>query len=241
MNANKISASYNPQLVYNRTMKLKSFGCSFFYGSDLSDQIDHDFPPYAHGDSTWPALISKHYGFDYECYAEPGVGNFKILCDIIAQSSLDDPSIFLINWTWIDRFDFVNDLEQWTTIRPSDESDKAEIYYRNFHSQIKDMITSVYNINTAIDFLNERKIPFVMSYMDYNILDLVNTDWHDPRYLSTMQNKIKKYLVNFQGKNFLDWSREQGFAISDRYHPLEDAHRAAANYMMPIVESLLQK
>ena len=220
-------------------MKLKSFGCSFFYGSDLHDQIDHDAPPYAHSNLTWPALISATHGFQYECYSEPGIGNFKILCNIISQASLDDPAIFLINWTWIDRFDFVNDQEQWTTIRPSSDSEASGIYYRNFHSQIKDMTTSIYAINTAIDFLNERKIPFLMSYMDYNILETIDPNWHDPKYVSVIQDKIKKFLIDFQGKNFLDWSRDHGFPISEAWHPLDSAHSAAAEYMTPFVEKIL--
>ena len=220
-------------------MKLKSFGCSFFYGSDLTDQINHDWPPYAHSNLTWPALISKKYQIEYECYAEPGIGNFKILCDVISQASLDDPSIFLINWTWIDRFDFVNNFEQWTTIRPSADTALSDLYYRNFHSQIKDMINSVYYINTAIDFLIERNVPFLMSYMDYTVLEAVDPNWHDPKYLSVIQQKIKKHLINFQGKNFLDWSRDHGFPVSDAWHPLECAHSAAADYMSPFVEKLL--
>jgi hypothetical protein len=222
-------------------MKLKSFGCSFIYGSDLSDQIDHDLPPYACSNLTWPALVSKSYGFNYECYAEPGVGNFKILSSVISQASLDDPAVFVINWTWIDRFDFVDDREQWTTVRPSNDSALSDMYYRNFHSQIKDMMTSVYAINTAIDFLQEKKIPFVMSYMDYSMMENINPNWHDPRYVSVMQNKIRKFLIDFQGKNFLDWSRDKGFDISENWHPLDRAHSAAADYIRPIIDAILRK
>ena len=221
-------------------MKLKSFGCSFIYGSDLEDQIDSDLPSAAYSKMTWPALIAKKLNLEYECHALPGQGNFKILCDIVAQASLDDPSVFVINWTWIDRFDFVNDLEQWSTLRPSEQSDLSKVYYRDLHSQIRDMLTSVYAINTAVDFLNERGIPFAMSYMDYNILENIDPNWHDPRYLAVMQNKIKKYLVDFQGKNFLDWSRDQGFEISKKWHPLEDAHKSAADFMLPLIEKLLK-
>jgi len=211
-------------------MKLKSFGCSFVYGSDLPDVLDIFME---HSNLTWPALIAKECGLSYECYATPGSGNFKILCDIVSQASLDDPALFLINWTWIDRFDFVNDLEQWETMRPATETEKARTYYRYFHSQIKDMIESVHRVHTAVDFLNERKIPFVMTYMDHNLLTPIDPNWQDPKYISVMQNKIKKYLTDFQGKNFLDWSRDRGFGISNNWHPEEAAHRAAAEYMLP--------
>jgi hypothetical protein len=222
-------------------MKLKSFGCSFIYGSDLSDQVDNELPPFAYSNLTWPALVAKNRTLDYECYACPGSGNLKILCDIISQASLDESAIFLINWTWIDRFDFVNDAEQWTTLRPSVDDDLAKTYFKHLHSQIKDMITSVYAVNTALDFLNERQIPFVMTYMDLLMLENIDPDWHDPKYVSVMQNKIKNFLNDFDGKNFLDWSRDNGFAISENWHPLEQAHRAAADLMLPKIDAILRR
>jgi len=222
-------------------MKLKSFGCSFIYGSDLSDQVNHDRPPFAHSYLTWPALIAKDLGLVYECYACPGSGNLKILCDVISQASLIEPSIFVIKWTWIDRFDFVNDSEQWTTLRPSVDEYVTTLYYKHLHSQIKDMITSVYAVNTAIDFLREKQIPFIMTFMDSLMLEPINPNWHDPKYISVMQNKIKSFLIDFEGKNFLEWSRSQGFEISENWHPLDLAHRAAANYMLPKIDAILRR
>jgi hypothetical protein len=222
-------------------MKLKSFGCSFFYGTDLSDQVNHDMPPFAHSDLTWPALIAMDQKLQYECHAYPGSGNLRILCNIISQASLDDLSIFLINWTWIDRFDFVNNSEQWNTLRPSEDDYVSKTYFKHLHSQIKDMITSIYAVNTAIDFLQQRKIPFVMTYMDHLLLEHIDPDWHDPKYISIMQNKITNFLVDFDGKNFLDWSKDQEFAISETWHPLDRAHRAAADFMMPRIDAILHR
>ena len=222
-------------------MKIKSFGCSFIYGSDLSDQVNHDCPPFAYSNLTWPALIAQNLGLDYECTACPGAGNLKILCDVISQASLDDPSVFLINWTWIDRFDFVTDQEQWSTLLPSDDNEVSNTYYKHLHSQIRDMITSVYAVNTAIDFMRERQIHFVMTYMDHTMLEHIDPNWHDPKYVSAIQSKIKNSLIDFDGNNFLDWSRDRGFAISENWHPLEDAHQAAADLMMPRIDAILRR
>jgi hypothetical protein len=222
-------------------MKLKSFGCSFIYGSDLSDQFKTLDPVNDHSRLTWPALIAADLGIAYECHAWPGVGNFKILCNVISEASLSDPSVFVINWTWMDRFDFVDDQEQWQTVLPGQKSQKSDLYYRHFHSHIKDMLTSVMNINTAIAFLEERRIPFVMTYMDYDILQAVDPDWHDPRYLSVLQKKIRPFLIDFESKNFLDWSRDKGFDISDSWHPLEEAHDAAAELMLPAIDAILHR
>jgi hypothetical protein len=221
-------------------MKIKSFGCSFIYGSDLSDQFDHDIPPFARSDFTWPALLAKKYNLDHECFAEPGQGNFKILCDLIAQASLSDPALVIVNWTWIDRFDYTDSHEQWKTLRPSEDTSIEKFYYRHLHSQLNDVLKSVYYINTAIDFLLARQYPFIMTYMDYNLLIPFDPNWHDPRYLEIIQKKISKYLHTFEEKNFLDWSRDQGFAVSDRWHPLEQAHQSAAEYISPKIESILR-
>ena len=218
-------------------MKIKSFGCSFIYGSDLGDFPD--CPGQEFSLSTWPALIASRLDLEYECYALPGQGNFKILSDIIAQASLDDPSVMIINWTWIDRFDYVNNQEQWDTLRPSNTREEEKFYYRNLHSQYHDMLSSAYHVNSAIDFLTESCYPFVMTYMDYNLLSTVDPNWHDPRCLEVIQQKISKHLTNFNGDNLIDWSKKQGFPISSTLHPLNDAHSAAADFMQHRVESIL--
>lgn len=50
-------------------MKLKSFGCSFIFGLELSD-IGAKSKKYSQ--LTWPAIIAQRQGLEYECYARPG-------------------------------------------------------------------------------------------------------------------------------------------------------------------------
>lgn len=225
-------------------MKLKSFGCSFVYGSDLFDSEQFAFLLNKYSSEqasslTWPALIAEQLNLEYECYATPGQGNFKIYCDILSNSYQNDQSIYLINWTWIDRFDYVDHIEQWRTIRPAEDSELEKFYYRNFHSQLCDTISSASYIVSAAEHLTSLNCPYIMTYMDYNLLTIIDPTWHDPRYLEVLQQKLQKILVNFDDKNFLDWSRDNNFAISDSWHPLEDAHAAAAEYWLPEVKKLL--
>ena len=58
-------------------MNLKSFGCSFIYGSDLLDTVR---PPRASRPSraTWPSLYATSLGYNYQNYAQPGSGNLQI-------------------------------------------------------------------------------------------------------------------------------------------------------------------
>jgi hypothetical protein len=208
---------------------LKSFGCSFIYGSDMPNEYE----------TAWPQLISDQLNLSHHCYAYPGIGNFKIYCDILANSYKNDNSIYLINWTWIDRFDYINQYEQWDTLRPAESGDLEKFYYQNFHSQMCDMISSASYIVSAAEHLSSLNCPYIMTYMDYNLLAQVDPTWQDPRYLEVLQNKLEKILVNFDGANFLDWSRSQNYQISSTWHPLEQAHVAAAKYWLPSVEKLL--
>ncbi len=203
-------------------MKIVSCGDSFFYGSDLQDLT-----------KTWPALIADRLGRDHICYASPGVGNSQILQQIIrAYHDHGNTAIYLVNWTWIDRFDYVsvND-EKWHTVRPSlDNPQLDEFYYRNFHSELADKFHSLVYISQAQHLLQHTR--YVMTYMDYLLLD---QRWHRPNYVTYLQDQVRNNLKDFDGKNFLDWSRNRGYEISERWHPLEQAHIQAANYWVDYI------
>jgi hypothetical protein len=79
-------------------------------------------------------------------------------------------------------------------------------------------------IKTAVDVLKQKNIPFVMTYIDELLFE---TEWHCDSTIVYLQNYIRPYMTKFQDKTFLDFSRQNGFAISRTYHPLESAHQAA--------------
>ena len=55
-------------------MDIKSFGCSFIFGSELSDDGKHEL--YAIGSRlTWPAILANHLGYNYNTYSRPGMTN----------------------------------------------------------------------------------------------------------------------------------------------------------------------
>ncbi len=208
-------------------MKLTSHGCSFTYGSDLSSSS-----------MAWPALVAQHLGYDYACTAWPGIGNLRIMESVLLHA--DQSDMCVINWTWIDRFDCVDiQDESWYTIRPALDHVHAEHYYRNYHSQYRDMLTNLSYISTAISFLEDNKIPFLMTNIDNLLYETVQPRWHPPAAVTYLQQKIGPYLRDFEGKNFLDWSRSHNFAVSKSWHPLEQAHCAAAALMLPVIKDLL--
>jgi hypothetical protein len=208
-------------------MKLKSFGCSFTYGTDLHDcnmsQSEVGASLY-----TWPALLAKQNNLTYECYAFPGIGNLQIMHETLTQVSLNDPSVYVINWTWADRFDFLDPLnEHWITLRPDGNTNEHQLYYRHFYNQYHTMLTNACYIKTTADILNSRGIKFIMTLMDTTLFDEVDPGWQDPRSISLLQKEIKPYITWFENKTFLEFSKEKGFPISETLHPLEDAHQTA--------------
>lgn len=223
-------------------MKLKSFGCSFIFGTELPiDQSPRSIYELLPNPYTYPSLISKHLGIPYLCHARPGAGNFEILHQILSEISKNEPSLFVINWTWIDRFSYISDdpgpgyqkhpinPNGWKSIMPVDKDEAAVTYYKNFHTQLRDKIETLTCIKTAIDCLRSSHSQFIMTWMD----DLIwETKWHCPPSVEWLQKEIKHYLTDFEGMSFLDWSKKNQFPISDTLHPLEDAHRAAADLIL---------
>jgi len=210
-------------------MLLHSFGCSFLDGTELGADKN-----------SWPKIIASELDLPFKNFARGGIGNLAILDSLLKNASRHHPCICLINWTWIDRFDFCSSqTEKWETLRPSLDHPMGDFYFRNFHGQYTDMLTNLVYIKTAIDYLNGEKIKFIMTYMDETIFSNVWDSWQHAAGLSRLQRMIFPYLKTFEGDTFLNWSRKNNHEISSTLHPLGSAHQAAAEYWLPHVKELL--
>jgi hypothetical protein len=219
-------------------MKLKSFGCSFIFGSDLADDGRNLRPP-TPSNHTWPAHLAKHLSYSYECYARPGAGNLQIAERVLTMMAGSADSVFVIGWTYIDRFDYTNSAitndpipaqwNNWRTIRPTDQDFLAQTYYRDMHSEYRDKLNSLMCIKLVIDTLKQRSIPFLMTNLDSLLFD---QRWNHTPAVIELQEYVSPYIQDFEGQNFLYCSRKQGYEISPSMHPLEQAHAAAAKIMM---------
>lgn len=221
-------------------MVIKSFGCSFIFGSELSD-VGWNGPVALGSRETWPALIANELGYEYQCFARPGSGNLQIF-DRFCNHPVDPrPTFYIIGWTWIDRFDYINpdgpdwrpilDPNKWSTIMPADSNNVSETYYKNLHSEYQDKLTSLIYIKTAIDILKSRGQQFIMTYMDDLLFD---TKFNTSPAITQLQDYIRPYMTRFDDMNFLDWSKKKGFLIGPESHPLEQAHEAAAQYILEL-------
>lgn len=225
-------------------MMLKSFGCSFIFGTDLSD--DGRNGPYARGSNlTWPALLAKDLGYLYQTHARPGSGNLQILERILSQSSSpQDSIIYVIGWSYIDRFDYIRQEHErwpgapWRTVLPLDKDDATKTYYKHFHNQTKDKLSTLIYVKTAIDSLKQKNIPFIMTYTDELMFE---TEFHTTPAVIDLQNYIRPYMTTFEGKTFVEWSQARGFEISATMHPLEEAHQAAFELVKSNLDTILHR
>jgi hypothetical protein len=216
--------------------KIVGFGDSFVFGSELENNDD--------GSRSWIGLAAKKLGCRYETTSVPGCGNENIARQILSYFSSNPTSdtLAVINWTWGARWDFyIPGHEIWTTLgltcvpsklAPLVGNDEAELileFYNKYpgHSTLWDKWRSLQAIYTAQTFLNTHGIKNIQTYMDHEIWD---TTWHAPDYVRVLQDFTRPALESFEGKNFLDWSRDRGYPITDPgWHPLEPAHDAACD------------
>lgn len=200
-------------------MKLKSFGCSFIFGSELQNP-----------NHTWPALVAQHYGLEYQCHAEPGSGNLRILESVLNALADPEPAVYVIGWSWIDRFDHVDPAsDQWCSILPADNTTQAQYYYRHFHSQYRDKLTTLIHIKSAQHAVQSAGHRLIMTHMDDLIFE---TAWHCSPAVTQLQTSIAPNVVQFENQTFLDWARKNKHPISALWHPLESAHRSAAELII---------
>jgi hypothetical protein len=108
---------------------------------------------------------------------------------------------------------------------PIEQSDIARVYYRDLHSEYSDKLSNLAYVKLAIDTLNQKKILFLMTYMDESLFDCESNISDAVRDL---QDYVRPYMTKFDGQTFLHWSQTHGFPISKTSHPLEAAHAAAA-------------
>ena len=97
---------------------------------------------------------------------------------------------------------------------------------------------SLIYMHSCMTMLQARSIPFVMTCAD----DLIKeTQWHCDDAILCLQQQILPCISDFDGRTFLQWSTDQGFAISSAWHPLEAAHAAAAEFMWPSIDAILRR
>jgi len=225
--------------------KIISFGDSFVFGSELKNNRS--------GSKAWIGTAADNLNVAYQTCAVPGCGNDHIARQIYSyfanHSHVD--TLAVINWTWTSRWDFyITEHETWITLGPTCVPDKLkhlvdqteaedliEFYHDRANSSLLwNKFRNLQTIYATQSYLKSQGILNIQTYMDNH---LFNTEYHAPDYVQQLQNLVHPEMQSFEGKNFVDWSRDQGFFITDTLHPLEDAHNAACELWQPIYDNAL--
>ena len=223
------------------------FGDSFVFGSELQDNVD--------GSRSWVAQAAKKLKVNYFTPAVPGCGNDAIARQIYTYYA-NNPSqdtLAVINWTWMCRWDFyIVEHETWITLGPTcvpeklkdlvertEAEDMIKFYkHRANSSLVWNKIRNLQTIYAAQTYLKQKNVVTVQTYMDDF---LFQTDCHAPDYIRELQLLVKPEMESFQGQNFVDWSRKNGFEVTDPgLHPLETAHARACELWIDLYRRALK-
>jgi hypothetical protein len=225
--------------------KIVSFGDSFVFGSELKNNKD--------GSRSWIGQSAKNLNIDYHTSAVPGCGNDHIARQIysyFADNSAEN-TLAVINWTWTGRWDFyITEHETWITLGPTcvpeklkhlvsrtQAEDLIEFYQDRANSSLLwNKFRNLQTIYATQSYLKSQRILNIQTYMDDHLFD---AEYHAPDYVQQLQNLVRPEMQSFEGKNFVDWSQDQGFFITETLHPLEDAHLAACKLWQPIYNTVL--
>jgi len=223
-------------MPYKRVIAI---GDSFTRGDELTG-CPGEIPnkPFQHSQSTWPALIAESLNCDYECYAIGGSGNHWISWQ--AAATLKQDALFIINWSWFERFDYVDvdtETDDWAVTHPRHEGKLDHYFYRNLDSDIWNLHRNLQQMHSTISLLKQNNIDFIMTCLDTHYSLTYNVSGYGTwvNAISSLQKQVLPHIVDFEDMSFLEWSKHKGFELGPNGHPLEKAHIEAAKYINTVI------
>jgi len=223
--------------------KVIAVGDSFTRGDELADCPKQILgAPLSFSNNTWPALIAKNLSINYDCIAVGGRGNQWISWALLQQIDIHCNALFVVNWTYFCRFDFVDPDDQWNTLSPGSKTKKFKTeYFKNLDSDIWNLIRNLQIIHSTFCLLKENNIDFIFTCHEpifnqsvENLRSLYPLTGIQKRWQISIQ-KLSQVVIpivhEFEGLTFKEWSIEHGYDIGPGGHPLEKAHIEAAKYI----------
>jgi hypothetical protein len=211
-----------------------AFGDSFTRGDELTDCPDHT-DDFAHSTQTWPSILSRTVGCKYHCFALGGVGNQYIGWQI--ANRLRPETLFIVNWTYFERFDYVDiDSDRWTTVHPRHDHKLSHYFFKHIDSEVWNTYRNLQHMHSAISLLKQNNIDFIMTCLDSKysnsvdkMLNFTNSKWNDA--IEKLHEQVSPHITTFEKLDFLSWSKHNKYEIGAQGHPLEKAHAEAAKYI----------
>jgi hypothetical protein len=245
--------------------KLLSAGCSFIYGSELSDSPQM-YSTNSPSLKTWPALYAAGKNLEYKTCAFCGASNAGITRYTINQIEIEKPDYVIVQWTFLsryeirlNRFDYdVNDsfyyaLYPYQSKDYTNNEKHLEKVIDNLHPMIRDLSTFWYRFVdddlSQIYYYLKTKLELA-NYLRYKNIPFVFTDSQTINYslLSKTSDKTLHNLFNlnrsipnilFDSVGFIDFCKNKNFDFGIN-HPLELAHVAACDLIFDDIDQILQ-
>ena len=232
-------------------------GDSFVYGSELSDLK-----------STFACLLSSDN--EYVCMAQPGFSNQGICRTILEeiQNRTNKKLGVIVSWTYPSRYEFnfsFNEKLNWQSINPwlVDEIYPNELKHINliekqrqdfqYHDFTKSWYKHVGSSEYWETYTSLKEIVQLQNYLElYNIpymFTCADTEWKNTETYHSNDKTIRSLRTQldfskwffFPGhKGFYQWAVDNKYPIGDT-HPLEEAHRDAAELMKDKFYELVTK
>ena len=225
-----------------------AIGDSFTRGNELAD-CPEQLNTYQTNFSrcTWPALIAKSLNINYDAEAIGGRGNQWI--SFITSGNIKPDTLLIVNWTWFERFDYITPSsppvhdDRWETTHPRHENKLDHYFYKNIDNDIWNLHRNLQQMHSTIQLLKQNNIKFIMTCLDPGYANRLpdirpdrfihhtgNTSWMPT--IDRLHEQVVPHILDFDGMTFLEWSHSHNFKCGPDGHPLEEAHTAAAEYML---------
>lgn len=222
------------QLKYK---KLVAAGCSFIQGCELGDENSK----LGYSVQTYPALIAKHYDLRYECLAYGGASNTGI-ANMILNHDIHD-SILLVQWTYESRIGMHTNF----AVNPQNKNGNKWFDFAPGHWDFDDSKWDLTNLSrklmsAGIDKFNNDFYRFAGN--DETFLLITDLAMKSVLYQASVQNvKVlfftasdslieRNGCMGFDGYNFLEFSHKHKCPMGYYGHPLHEAHRLTADYVL---------
>jgi hypothetical protein len=204
-----------------------AFGDSFTRGDELADCSTNGriAPHHTYSLSTWSALIAKELGIEYDSMTIGGRGNHWISMSVSTYLEKHRDALFIINWSWFERFDYIDaETAQWTVTHPRHNDQLNHYFYKHIDNEKWNLHRNLQQIHSTICLLEQNNINFIMTCMDPMLYNKEN-------FVTVLQKQVNHYIVDFEDMSFLEWSKHKSFELGPNGHPLEKAHAEAAKYI----------
>ena len=234
-------------------MILVAAGDSFIWGSELADSPHGGTDGYSL--STYPALLAKGYSMDYHCAAYPGNANNAISrMSIAACASITDNKFLLVSWTYPQRSEF-RFSDGWASVNSwhTNHKEFSEVYFKHAGNT---EYYEIYSVLKEIVFLQHycerNNIPYMFMTADNHFYQHENYIRSKDCDIDNLYNQINwaRWFWFTPGnladetpvpRGFYQWAIENKYSIGQEGHPLEDAHKDAAELIKEKFNELVKK